>query len=61
MIDVYSNPFLPKPWSVGLFSIDYSPILELTQPDLVLWYPKVNSDQQETQKLTSFFNLLVSE
>ena len=44
MIDVYHNPILPKPWSVGLFSIGYSPILKLTEPDLVLWYPKADSD-----------------
>ena len=56
MIDVYYNPIFSKRWSVGLFSIDYSPILKLTQPDLVLWYPKADSDKQETQKLTSAFN-----
>ena len=56
MIDVYYNSILSKPWSVGLFSIDYSPVLKLTQPDLVLWYPKADSDKQETQKLTSAFN-----
>ena len=50
---------LPRLWSVGLFSIDYSPFLNSTQPDLVLWYPKPDSDYQEAQKLTSFFNLLV--
>ena len=51
MIDVYYNPILSKPWSVGLFSIDYSPILKFTQPDLVLWYPKADSDKKETQNL----------
>ena len=56
MIDVYYNPILLKPWSVGLFSIDYSPILKLTQPDVVLWYAKADSDKQETQKITSAFN-----
>ena len=56
MTDVNNNPILSKPWSVGLFFIDYSPILKLTQPDLVLWYPKADSDKQETQKLTSAFN-----
>ena len=56
MIDVYYNPILSKPWSVGLCSLDYSPVLNLTQPDLVLWYPKADSDKQETQKLTSAFN-----
>ena len=44
MIDVYHNPILPKIWSVGLFSTGYSPILKLTEPDLVLWYPKADSD-----------------
>ena len=44
MTDVYHNPILPKPWSLRLFSIDYSPVLKLTQPDLVLWYSKVDSD-----------------
>ena len=53
MTDVNNNPILSKPWSVGLFSIDYSPILKLTQPDLVLRYPKADSDKQETQKLSS--------
>ena len=48
MIDVYYNPILPKPWLVRLCSIDYNPILKLTQPDSVLSYPKVNSDWQET-------------
>ena len=43
MTDVNNNPVLSKPWPVGLFSIDYSPILKLT-------------DKQETQKLTSAFN-----
>ena len=61
MIDVYRHPILPKPWSVGLFFIECSPIFKLSQPDLLLWYPQANSDQQETQKLTSFFNLLVSD
>ena len=56
MTDVNNNPILSKPWSVGLFSIDYSPILKLTRPDLVLWYPKADSDKQETQKLSSAFN-----
>ena len=56
MIDVYYNSILAKPWSVELFSIDYSLILKLNQPDLVLWYPKADSDKQETQKLTSAFN-----
>ena len=34
MIDVYYNPILAKPWSVGLFSINYLSVLKLTQPDL---------------------------
>ena len=60
MIDVYYNPqcCLDFGW-LDYFAWTIAPFLNSTQPDLVLWYPKPDSDYQEAQKLTSFFNLLV--